>query len=461
MRALSKIPMLRSRPIALLVAASLAVPLLAQAVSFPDVPSSNPYRQQIENLAAKDVITGNPDGTFRPGNPVNRAALLKMLYIATGKKPDGALGGCFKADVVPDAWYAPYVCDAVFRGYVQGYGDGTFRPGYPVTRAEALKLVVAVFGFDKVHFQSTQYTDVAVGDWFADYVATAVSLGILPIGTQMGLQLLPHEPLTRAEAAAYIWNALQVWTQEQGQSSSSAAAASSVSSQAAQQSSSSKPKATFDDTGASARVMNVAVPFDDAQTFVQKTPFSYRFTLASPTVVDATAALRFGERGSLTCTLYRLAQDETSTEYYIGFVDGTSCLVHASLLAGNYQLQLQPTQPGTQYTVESTVGKSDGNDGFSEAQPLTLEKVRTSALEANDLDDWYTFTGPADREMTLTLVSNSALRCLVYPGANVDIFGFSGPACNTAYLYPAGTYYVDVGHALPRAVRQSYTIQLK
>ena len=76
-----------ARPFSLILTLSLLVPLLAQAVTFPDVPATHPFVQAIDGLVQMGVINGNPDGTFRPGDPVNRAAMLKMLYLASGKTP--------------------------------------------------------------------------------------------------------------------------------------------------------------------------------------------------------------------------------------------------------------------------------------------------------------------------------------------------------------------------------------
>jgi len=45
------------------------------------------------------------------------------------------------ADVPFDSWFFPYVDRAVQLNIVEGYGDGTFRPQQPITRAEAAKLV--------------------------------------------------------------------------------------------------------------------------------------------------------------------------------------------------------------------------------------------------------------------------------------------------------------------------------
>jgi hypothetical protein len=53
------------------------------AEAFSDV-SVSPYKVAIESLAAGNVIGGYGDGTFRPGNPVLRAQFAKMIVLSLG-----------------------------------------------------------------------------------------------------------------------------------------------------------------------------------------------------------------------------------------------------------------------------------------------------------------------------------------------------------------------------------------
>jgi hypothetical protein len=111
----------------------------------------------------------------------------------------------------------------------------------------------------------------------------------------------------------------------------------------------------------------------------------------------------------------------------------------------------------------------DGNDGFSQAKLLQKGKVRTEVLDSNDLEDWYTFKVGASTslntvpgtQMIVNVVSSDKVGCIIYPLADVDLFGFSGPNCNEVYMYPQGTYMVNVRHGLPRASKQTYTLELK
>ncbi|MFA6523479.1 MAG: S-layer homology domain-containing protein [Candidatus Peribacteraceae bacterium] len=436
------------------IAASLLLilPILAQAVSFPDVTSSNAYKKEIEALSELGVISGNPDGTFRPDDPVNRAAMLKMLYLASGKTADVGSTSCFP-DVGADAWYQQYVCDAAAKGYVKGYTDGTFKPGRPVSRSEAVKMVLTVFGIP-VSSDSvvSLYIDVPSDTWFAPFIASALKASILPILGQEGPGFLPNELLTRGEAAAYIWNA----TQGSTGGTSSAAAASST---AGQGTASSHSQSSFDDTGASAAVKQVTWPFTDIENFKGTKPFSFRFTLTSPLVTDVTATLRESQTGSLSCTLYKLESDGLSTEYYLGYKEKTSCSLKTALTAGDYQLQLQPANPNTGFIIDAKTGTGDGNDGFSQATHLIFGKVHVDVLDGSDLEDWFTFTVTEPEEMTLSLVSTGDLRCLIYGGSDVDFFGFEGPACGKSYLYPTGTYHVGIGRPTPMGGRYTYSIR--
>jgi len=52
--------------------------------TFSDVPTTHPFFQEIEALAASGITTGYPDGTFKPNNYVTRQALAAYLARALG-----------------------------------------------------------------------------------------------------------------------------------------------------------------------------------------------------------------------------------------------------------------------------------------------------------------------------------------------------------------------------------------
>jgi len=220
-----------------MLAIVLLFPASGFAVSFPDVPATHVHEHAIERLTAMSVITGNPDpssplgtgSTFNPDDPINRAAMLAMLYRAAKKTPE-KVGGCFP-DVQEGSWYEFTVCDAAKDGYVQGYsaadGKKTFKPGQPVTRAEAIKLTLVILGIPEADLSRVvnMYGDIGASDWHARYIHTALAHHILPISGQDGDAFHPGQMLERGEAAAYIWNALEATSALPASSSSSGAAA--------------------------------------------------------------------------------------------------------------------------------------------------------------------------------------------------------------------------------------------
>ncbi len=181
-----------------------AVPVVA-ATQLSDI-SGHWAEAVILKLVEKGYVNGYPDGTFLPNNPVTRAEFVKIVSGVLGITP--ASGGTSSfPDVAASDWFFGYVVAAVEKGFVSGYPDGTFKPNNPITRQEAAKVIVAAKAFDVTSIDVTKilenakFTDSAeIGDWAKPYVAAAFDLGILkgyPDGS-----FGPAANITRAETAA-------------------------------------------------------------------------------------------------------------------------------------------------------------------------------------------------------------------------------------------------------------------
>ena len=444
--------------LAVLVAFPLTVGTAAASIFFPDVPVSYVHYQAIEALVNAGVIDGNPDGTFQPEQSVNRAAFLKMLYKAKGKVPDPSSVRCFR-DVIPESWYESFVCDAAANGFVNGYPDGNFRPAQEVNRVEALKMIMTVFGIDVQEISSeakdvVKFVDVSTSAWYTKYLYAAYVKRILPIPGQEGARFFPESALLRGEAAAYIYNALNVELFD-SRSSSSHASSEQVSSGESERAQSEGSE----QSSSAANELSVSFPFETSGKFDEKKPFSYVFDIDTPTTAftEITAST-----GKVSCRLYLLEESGFSDEYFLGHQEGDSCFLQTALNAGSYQLQLQPTVAEATFTVSSAVKQGDGNDGFREANRLYKRTPQTAVLELDDLDDWYSFVVPSEESLTVEVTNPLEISCLVYAMADVDLFGFSGPECGKSYSYPPGTYYVAVSRAVASKLsRKTYTVQLR
>ena len=121
---------------------SLSKGIHASIFQFEDFSKGDIGYDAVQFLVAKGVIRGFPDGTFRPMQDLTRAEAVKILLAEEGFAP---------FEIHPDeipvfgdcvAWERGWVEEAVRQGIVKGYKDGTFQPSKPLTRAEAAKVIV-------------------------------------------------------------------------------------------------------------------------------------------------------------------------------------------------------------------------------------------------------------------------------------------------------------------------------
>ena len=155
----------------------------------------------IIQLITDGVVEGYDDGTFLPDNPVNRAEFLKMVMGALGYDiPDSVSTSSF-SDAPADTWYTPYTQTAYDEGIVEGYDDGTFGSASYINRAEAVKIFLAAAGVD-VTESLIDFPDVDSDAWYASYVATAYSMGIIS-GYDDG-NFGPGDNMTRAQVCKVI-----------------------------------------------------------------------------------------------------------------------------------------------------------------------------------------------------------------------------------------------------------------
>jgi len=108
-------------------------------VSYKDVPIRHWAHQSIIRATAAGVVQGYPDGTFRPDNYVTRVEMAQMLGNAMKLTPLAENPG-FK-DISADYWAAGMLAALKRNNILTGYPDGTFRPNETATRAEFANLL--------------------------------------------------------------------------------------------------------------------------------------------------------------------------------------------------------------------------------------------------------------------------------------------------------------------------------
>lgn len=165
---------------------------------FGDVPGHWAARE-IGVLAARGVLGGYPDGSFRPDKTVTRAELASLLAKFLDLKAEGPANAF--SDVPPDAWYAPAVAAVKAKGLMAG-AKGQFRPNATLTREELAAVVLRLAGLKEqdltVSFRDAQ----EVAPWARRAVATAAAAGLMRgVGED---RFAPKDEVTRAQAAAIL-----------------------------------------------------------------------------------------------------------------------------------------------------------------------------------------------------------------------------------------------------------------
>lgn len=170
-------------------------------IKFTDI-SSNWAKGYIEKLVSRGIV--NNTEKYNPDNNLTRAEFLKIAFNAAGWKTTG--GATLFKDVAANAWYAPYVSLAVSKGIISSK-NMNFRPNDTISRAEAAKIIVGIFGGNTANKKIT-FTDVDASSDLAKYIEAAKDLGFFSGQIIDGkLKFRPDHSITRAEIAKVIANA--------------------------------------------------------------------------------------------------------------------------------------------------------------------------------------------------------------------------------------------------------------
>jgi hypothetical protein len=145
-------------------------------VQFVDVPEGSTFYSFVKCLACAGILGGYSDNTFRPNNQVTRGQLAKIVSNAAGYNEP--VSGQTFTDVSPTHTFYPFIERMAARGVLGGYSDGTFRPDNNASRGQIAKIVSNAAGFNEPMSGQT-FTDVAPGSTFYEFVERLSVRGII------------------------------------------------------------------------------------------------------------------------------------------------------------------------------------------------------------------------------------------------------------------------------------------
>jgi parallel beta-helix repeat protein len=184
-----------------------AVDLPTGQTAFADVPEGYWAKAYIEALAAQGIIAGFPDGTFKPNDPVTRAQFATIVTKAL--TPPMKRGANTFRDVASNFWAYNAIQSAYRSEFLAGYPDNTFRPQQEIPRVQALVSLANGMGLTASNQNIISvFTDAAQIPNYAIGPVAAATTRQLVINYPTARQLNPNRPATRAEIAAFVYQAL-------------------------------------------------------------------------------------------------------------------------------------------------------------------------------------------------------------------------------------------------------------
>lgn len=150
----------------------------------------------IKEWIEKDIITGYPDGTFKPNSSITRAEFMTLVNKAFGYKDEAQIEF---SDVNDKAWFMGTVKKAAAAGYIGGYPDGTVRPNNPISRQEVAVVIAKIAGLSAEAESADLFTDaLSIPGWSKGQVGAAAAAGYM--GGYPDGSFRPANNITRAEA---------------------------------------------------------------------------------------------------------------------------------------------------------------------------------------------------------------------------------------------------------------------
>ncbi len=161
-------------------------------LAFTDVDFSTEEGKAILVMQEHGYINGFGDGSFRPDGTLTRAEFVTIINKMYGFSV--ATENIF-SDINPDDWYYNAVLVGVQAGYIKGMGDGTFEPESPVTREQVCVMLDSILNATMLPYGQKPVDFVS--DWARESVEKLISMGVFTLESDAKFRAI--EPIKRGE----------------------------------------------------------------------------------------------------------------------------------------------------------------------------------------------------------------------------------------------------------------------
>lgn len=181
---------------------AVAAPISTEASTFKDVQASHQFFDAIKSLSDRGIINGFEDGTFKPGENLTRGQAAKIIAGVLGLDTTNVLNPNFK-DIPTNHQYYGAIAALKQAGIIDGYEDGTFRQGANIQRNHVAKIIANALNLSSTNVDALPFTDVRV-----DYKEAIAALYEYNVTTgKTATKFDGSSNVTRGQMAAFITRA--------------------------------------------------------------------------------------------------------------------------------------------------------------------------------------------------------------------------------------------------------------
>ena len=160
------------------------------------------YRQAVDEMTARGVLEGYPDGSFHSEDHLSReqgAKIIAYLCLSASAAEELRCEGVPFDDVTVARWSAPYIAWCAEHGIIHGYGNGKFGPSDVLTGDQYAKMLLCALGL--AHAADYTYTGAK---WYKAVREDAAAANLYHGNPSMETS----QPITRGQAALLSWNTI-------------------------------------------------------------------------------------------------------------------------------------------------------------------------------------------------------------------------------------------------------------
>lgn len=164
---------------------------------FTDLKAGDWGCESVMKLVEKGVLSGYPDGSFKPANSISRAEFARIIVSALSLQDGQNMTARSFIDVPADYWAHRNISICASQGLIEGLGDGRFDPDGNITGAQLATILVRALPGAEATAEPEGFL------WYSKYISQARDNNLLYPGFQA------ESPVSRVQCAYSIMQLCQ------------------------------------------------------------------------------------------------------------------------------------------------------------------------------------------------------------------------------------------------------------